>query len=168
MPKTRQYREVGAEFLESAPITGSTRQAIPASASATFASLEDPDAWPMWLDAIKTVTWTSPKPFGVGTTRDIAMKGGIVSERFYAWEPGKRMAFHFTSGQVPVFVAFAEDYEVIPKGADSCELVWQWGIEMAGAAKVLSMPVAFGFKRTAAKSLEALAEYMRTHKGMYA
>ncbi len=167
MPKIRQYREVGAEFLDSAPIRGTIRHEIPASAAATFASLEDPEAWPEWLDAITEVTWTSPKPFGVGTTRDIDMKLGDVSEYFYAWEPGRRMAFYFVSGKSPMFAAFAEDYEVIPAGDDSCEIVWRYGVEMAGPAKVLNKVVAFGFKKAGVKSFAALAEYMAKNKAKY-
>lgn len=168
MPKTRKYREVGAEFLDSAPIRGTIRHDIPASAAATFASLEDPESWPEWLDAITAVTWTSPKPFGVGTTRDIDMKLGAVSEYFYAWEAGRRMAFRFVSGKAPMFAAFVEDYEVIPTGDDSCEIVWRYGVELAGPAKVLTKVVSLGFKKVGAKTFVGLADYMTENKAKYA
>ncbi len=167
MPKTRQYRVVGAEFLDRAPIRGTIRRAIPASAAATFASLEDPDAWPQWLDAITKVTWTSPKPYGVGTTRDIDMKLGAVSEYFYAWEPGTHMAFYFVSGNAPMFAAFAEDYEVTATGDDTCDIVWRYGVELAGPAKVLSKVASLGFKKGFEKALSSLADYLRKNKSKY-
>jgi hypothetical protein len=45
---------------------------------------------------ITNVTWTGPEPRGVGTTRTVDMRGGIVGdEEFLTWEPFTRMAFRF-------------------------------------------------------------------------
>ena len=46
---------------------------------------------------IDRVDWTSPRPFGVGTTRTVTFQGGgmEVYETFIAWDPGKHMAFTF-------------------------------------------------------------------------
>ena len=160
MPRVRTYRTVDAGFLDAAPVCETLRQAIPASAGATFATLEDADAWPVWLVPVDEVVWTSPRPFGVGTTRDITGKLGTISELFFAWEAGKRMSFCFTSGRVPGLVAFAEDYEVVPTGSTTCELVWRHAFEFAGAYRAMQPVVAFGFKRTCARSLRKLAAYM--------
>ncbi|MGI9601836.1 MAG: SRPBCC family protein [Acidimicrobiales bacterium] len=168
MPNTREYQVVGEDFLDSAATTGTLRQLIPASAEETFAGFEDADAWPVWLDPVDEVVWTSPQPFGVGTTRDIKGRTGVISETFFAWEHGRRMGFYFASGAVPGLAAFAEDWALTPRGVDECELVWRYGFEFAGAYKVLRPVVAFAFKRMGAKSLRQLAQYMADNRDRYA
>jgi hypothetical protein len=167
MATSRTYRVVGEEFFHSAPVRGTLRQKIPASAAATFACLEDADAWPVWLDPVEAVVWTSPRPFDVGTTRDITAKVGTISEVFFAWEPGVRMSFYFQSGAIPVLAAFAEDYEVVPLGEDSCELVWNWAGEMAPRFGFAGKVFGALFKRGGVKSLKQLADYMQTHGDSY-
>jgi hypothetical protein len=81
------------------------------------------------------VTWTSPEPRGVGTTRVVEMRGGIVGdEEFIAWEPFTRMAFRFNECSTQSVAAFAEDYrvEVIPGG---CRLTWTMAQKPAGPAR---------------------------------
>jgi hypothetical protein len=160
-------RPVGIEYLGTAPVRATLRQAIPASAAATFRSFEDPDSWPVWFDALDSVTWTSPPPFGVGTTRDVAVRMGTISERFFAWEDGRRISFHFTETNVPVFGAFCEDYEVVPTGDGECVLVWRYGFECRSAFRLVQPLVAVVFKRLGAKALAQLAAYMREHGERY-
>jgi hypothetical protein len=71
--------------------------------------------------------WTSPRPFGVGTTRQGKMMGGMTTldEYFFIWEEGRRCAFYGTHMNVPTFKSFAEDYVVEPDGVDRCRFTWQ-------------------------------------------
>ena len=81
------------------------------------------------------MTWTSPEPRGVGTTRTVEMHGGIVgNEEFLAWEPFTRMAFRFNECSTRAVAAFAEDHrvEVIPGG---CRLTWIMAQKPAGPAR---------------------------------
>lgn len=167
MPKIRSLRTVGAAYLDTAPVRETLRQAIPASAAETFRSLEDAQSWPEWLDPIEAVTWTSPRPFGIGTTRDVRGKAGTISELFFDWDDGHRMSFHFTSASVPLFAAFCEDYELLPGGDDECELVWRYAFECRGVFKPIQPLVAKAFERVATKSLAQLAEFMRQYRGRY-
>lgn len=144
------------------------RQTIPASAAAAFRSLEDAESWPQWLDPIDTVVWTSPEPFGVGTTRDVIGRAGTFSERFFAWDDGHRMSFHFTETDTPLFDAFCEDYELVPTADDECVLVWRYGFECRGSFRLAQPIVAVLFKRMGAKSLRRFAEFMREHRDRYA
>jgi hypothetical protein len=105
-----------------------------------FEVLGDAESWPRWASVITKVTWTSPEPRGVGTTRTVDMRGGIVgNEEFLAWEPFTRMAFRFNECSTQAVAAFAEDYrvEVIPGG---CRLTWTMAQKPAGPARVV-MPV---------------------------
>lgn len=101
-----------------------------------FAILEDPDAWSVWLTAISKVTWTSPDPKGVGTTRTVTIGGDFVAdEEFLVWEPNARMAFRFTQCSRRVFRAFAEDYRVTERGGGS-QLTWSIFVRPRGAPAV--------------------------------
>lgn len=165
MPKMRTLRVVDSSYLDTAPVRDHLVQAIPASADSTFRCLEDGDAWSEWLKPVQGVTWTSPKPFGVGTTRTVVTKpGGDLEEEFFAWEDGRRMAFYFVRSGLPFFKAFAEDYVVTPVGEDRCELRWSWAFE---APSILQPVLAFGFKKNCVGSLKNLADYMRDNADKY-
>lgn len=97
-----------------------------------FEVLADADAWPQWLPALKKVTWTSPDPKGVGTTRTVQMGGGIVANaEFIAWEPARRMTFRFHECSHKGFAAFIEDYQIQPTTA-GCRLTWTVTIKSTG------------------------------------
>ncbi|SPM43267.1 hypothetical protein MNAB215_5489 [Mycobacterium numidiamassiliense] len=106
-----------------------------------FEVLADAQAWPRWASVITKVTWTSPAPRGVGTTRLVEMRGGLVGdEEFIAWEPFTHMAFRFNECSTRSVAAFAEDYriEVIPGG---CRLTWTMSQKPAGPARLAMVVV---------------------------
>ena len=97
---------------------------IPVRPDQLFEILEDAKAWPRWLTAITKVTWTSPDPKGVGTTRTVEIRGSFVAdEEFIGWETNRRMAFRFASCSRPIFRTFAEDYRIVPTD-NGCRLTW--------------------------------------------
>jgi hypothetical protein len=107
-----------------------------------FDVLGDAESWPCWATVITKVTWTSTEPRGVGTTRTVDMRGGIVgNEEFLAWEPFTRMAFRFNECSTRAVAAFAEDYrvEIIPGG---CRLTWIMAQKPAGPARLAMFAVA--------------------------
>src|SRR3954452_7912619 len=104
-------RPVDERFLEEAPVRLVATFAIPRPAASVWADLtgEDPLSWCRILDR---VTWTSARPFGVGTTREVvALKGfEVLQERFFRWEEGRRKSFMVVKASAPLARAFAEDY----------------------------------------------------------
>ncbi len=122
MAKTlKPHKQVGEDYLATVSPKLHVVHAFPFPSSAVWAALLDANAWTEWLP-ITNVTWTSPKPFGVGTTRTVEIGDQIVEETFFLWEEGKRMAFRFEKSTLPVSAA-VEDYHVIDT-ADGCELHW--------------------------------------------
>jgi uncharacterized protein YndB with AHSA1/START domain len=109
-------RTVDSNFLESAPLRFVNEVEINASPEQVFKVFEDGESWPKWFKDIIKVEWTSPKPFGVGTTRTVTLKTMTVYEQFIAWDPAKRFTFYFTATSVPLFHAFCEDYRLEPIG----------------------------------------------------
>lgn len=121
--ETRPVDDV--RFFEEAPVVLAATLAIDRPAASVWADLtgENPLSWCRILDRI---TWTSPRPFGVGTTREVvALKGlNVFQERFFRWEEGRRKSFTVIKTSAPLVRAFAEDYLVEPTGEGSCTFTW--------------------------------------------
>jgi hypothetical protein len=131
---------VDLSFVDTAPFRFRNSVDLAITPAQLFEVLADAESWPRWAKVITKVTWTSPEPRGVGTTRTVEMRGGIVGkEEFLAWEPFTRMAFRFNECSTRAVAAFAEDYrvEVIPGG---CRLTWTMAQKPAGPSRV-AMPV---------------------------
>jgi Polyketide cyclase / dehydrase and lipid transport len=104
-----------------------------------------------WGPTVKRVTWTSPRPFGVGTTRDVVAPGGsTMRERDFRWDEGKSNAFYVYESSLPLFRRFAEDYIVEADGAETL-FTWIVAIEPKNGfrlpLKVLAPLVKLGFGR---------------------
>jgi hypothetical protein len=74
----------------------------------------------------QTIDWTSPRPFSVGTTREVKVLGGALKfrERFFLWDQGRRYSFYMTDANVPLFHSIAEDYVVEADGPNRCTFTW--------------------------------------------
>ena len=136
---------VDVDFIDSAPFAFRNSVDLAITPEQLFEVLSDAGSWPRWAELMRkantAVTWTSPEPRAVGTTRIVEMRGGIVgNEEFLAWEPFTHMAFRFNECSTKSVAAFAEDYrvEVIPGG---CRLTWTMAQKPAGAAKLAMVVV---------------------------
>jgi carbon monoxide dehydrogenase subunit G len=125
---------VDLSFVDHAPYRFVSTVDLAITPQQVFEVLEDASSWPRWATAITTVTWTTPPPRGVGTTRTVHMRGGIVGdEEFLAWKPFSHMAFRFNQASTSSIAAFAEDYRVVPT-AGGCHLTWVMAMKPSGAA----------------------------------
>jgi uncharacterized protein YndB with AHSA1/START domain len=130
-----ECEQVGLDYFDTAAVRIVSEVTVDATAAEVFACLEDADAWPKWAPAITHVEWTSPRPFGLGTTRTVSMVGGMVGEEaFIAWEPDRRMAFYFTHANMPA-AAFAEDYTLTDMGRGRVRVRWVMAMTPMGASK---------------------------------
>ena len=110
---------------------------IEATPEQVFACFEDADAWPAWAPPITKVEWTSPKPFGLGTTRTVSMIAGLVGEEtFIAWDYPKRMAFCFTHSSQGLVESFAEDYQVTVLDNGKTQVIWTMAMTAKGFGNV--------------------------------
>jgi hypothetical protein len=127
---------IDVDFTETAPYRFTNSVDLAITPQQLFEVLADAGSWPHWASVITNVTWTSPEPRGVGTTRTVDMRGGIVGdEEYLVWEPFTRMAFRFNNCSTKAVAAFAEDYrvEVIPGG---CRMTWTLAQKPVGVAKI--------------------------------
>ncbi|MCB9666422.1 MAG: SRPBCC family protein [Alphaproteobacteria bacterium] len=145
---------VGDDHAERAPVVFPHTVELGCSAEELFAVFEDPESWPRWAPGIGKVEWTSPTPYGPGTTRTVTFWGGTqVFEVFHTFDPPHRMGFHFVGTTEEIWRSFSERYEVESTGPDSCRLTWTVAYEPIGR---------FGFLHPVLKPLMrfALGSYM--------
>lgn len=120
MPRTEP---IDLSFFDSAPNVYEDQWDINVAAAQFWPDLVDNPLH--WCRGLK-IRWTSPRPFGVGTTRHVSVLGAIqADENFFLWEEGVRFAFHFTRANLPLFKRFGEYYEVQPTGPNSCRFIWK-------------------------------------------
>jgi hypothetical protein len=95
-----------------------------------------------WCRILQRTEWTSPRPFGVGTTREVSALWGTnkLRERYFLWEEGRRHSFYVVQSSGFLFKALAEDYLVEPRGADACRFTWTIAIAPSLLGKA-TMPV---------------------------
>jgi hypothetical protein len=131
-----KLQPVDESFFTSAPKRWSETFAVARPAAEVWDEISGERAL-HWCRAI-SVDWTSARPFGVGTTRRVKVLGGVLSadERFFAWEEGRRYAFHLTNANMPLFRSLAEDYVVEPDGESACRFTWT----IAAAPTALGRP----------------------------
>ena len=133
-------RRVDLSFLETAPSRFTNTVSIALSPEELFGVLARADPWPRWAKVITDVEWTTPPPRGVGTTRTVTMRGGLVGEEeFLAWEEHTLLAFRFNRASEKRIRAFAERYDVVatPTG---CTLTWTLALDVTGAARMTLTP----------------------------
>ena len=127
-----------ADFFDSAPHVFVYRKRFAAAPDKVWESLTSDDSIAAWGAALKEVTWTSQRPFGVGTTREVAPPvGPRMRERYFRWDEGRRHSFAVYESTLPLFTRFAEDYLVEPEGAETM-FTWTLAIE---PKRALAVPV---------------------------
>lgn len=128
---------VQAGFFDAAPFRLQDQFDIPRPASAVWSDLTT-DKPGGWCRILRDITWTSPRPFGIGTTRTVRTVGGIdmLSERFFRWEEGRRQSFYVLKASSPLYRRFAEDHLVEPTSETSCRFTWTIAMEPRRGARI--------------------------------
>lgn len=130
--------KVGFEFLGQTNNIILAREVVRATPEQIFEVFEDAHSWTVWALPIQKVEWTSPKPFGIGTTRNVHMMGGLIGyEEFIEWNPGRRMAFTFVGDSKGATEKFLEDYRVIDREDGTCLVEWYMAMEPRGLSRHL-------------------------------
>ena len=136
----RRYEcdKVADGWIDTAPVQLVNRVQVGAPPERVWAALEDADMWPRWASVITDVEWTSPRPFAVGTTRTVTMRGAMVAfEEFIAWEPHLRMSFRFNEASMNGVRAFAERYTLEPAPGGGTRVTWVMAMAPKGVSKVI-------------------------------
>jgi hypothetical protein len=134
------------DFLASAPHVFRYSKRFAAPPETVWESLASDESLAAWGSTVSAVNWLSPRPFGVGTTREVVLAPGLarVRERYFRWDEGRRHSFSVYEASLPVFRRFAEDYVVEPEPSDSgaTRFTWTVAIEPKRAFAVPFTPLA--------------------------
>ena len=124
------------DFVSSAPQRMVETIEVAQPAAAVWADLTSADVL-SWCRLIAGVTWTSPPPFGVGTTRTLRTRLDLLAlnEVYFHWEEGRRQSFYVAEATAPLFRTFAEDYVVEERSPTSCRFTWTVAFEATPAAR---------------------------------
>ena len=119
-----------ADFEVGQPYTHRFTVRTRRSADEVFAELHG-DRPLHWCTGIRTVTWTSAAPHGVGATRTVALANGLsVDERYFLWDEATRVtAFAVVRANLPLFRRFGERYTVTPTADGGSEFLWEFVVE---------------------------------------
>jgi Polyketide cyclase / dehydrase and lipid transport len=149
---------VGDEFFEVAPFRYVNAVEVAVQPDQTWAALTADDALVSWSPLVTKVRWTSPRPFGVGTTREVTLLGLLTArEQYYRWEEGRRKTFTAAEVTVPGLRRLAEDFMVLGTPTGS-RLVWTIVLEPHPALKPvlrLADPITAWILRSVARGLQS-------------
>ncbi|HEX2285798.1 MAG TPA: SRPBCC family protein [Mycobacterium sp.] len=114
---------VGLELINTARFRSTNSVDLAITPAQLWQVLEEAESWPRWSPLTK-MTWTSPAPFGVGTTRAIEMRGGALAvEEVIAWKPHTHMAFRMNKSSFHRERASVEEHRIEPTPS-GCRLTW--------------------------------------------
>ncbi|MFH8370508.1 SRPBCC family protein [Streptomyces sp. NPDC018031] len=152
--------EVDDSFFDKAPLRHARSVDIPFPVEETWAALTG-DEVSSWTKGMNKLTWTSPRPFGVGTTREIDMSGNfLLRERFYRWEEGRRKTFTGVEATRPIFRHLIEDYVVEPTPQGS-RFSWRFAAELRRPWNFVQGPLdRFFFAPTGRSHIDGLRDFM--------
>ena len=150
-----QLEAADEDFLARATARSVAEREMAVSAEQLFSTLEHADSWSQFFPVIRHVEWTSPKPFGKGTTRTVTLVGGVkLEEVFWTWEPGRRMGFAITASSTRALKGLVETYDITPLADRRCKLRWQMAMKLNGPLRFIERYMGASLLRTQARLLK--------------
>jgi len=143
---------VDASFFRDAPVRHEFVADFGVAPAELWQSLASDESVSAWGPGVEKIRWTSSRPFGAGTTRDVtlALKSVTVREQFFRWDEGSGYSFFATASNRPGLRRLAEDY-VVSETPTGSRLTWTVALEpsrkLARATPALSPLVRVIFGR---------------------
>jgi hypothetical protein len=124
MPRFK-LQPVDEDFFETAPRRFSETFDVGQPAREVWGELVADNAL-SFCRSLRGARWTSPRPFGVGTTRTMPALFGalVVDEIYFRWEEGRRQSFYAERASLPLFRRFAEDYLLEEVSPTTSRFTW--------------------------------------------
>jgi hypothetical protein len=157
-----QCQRVGLDFLTTAALNIVTVAECNASPDVVFACLESAAPWSIWFNEIESVTYTSPQPYGVGTTRLVVMKDVTLSESFLAWEKNRRYCFRFDAQNRKIFDAGVEDIQLDELPGNRTKITYRAALQPMFILRACDCLIGFeaNMRRMFDKALKSFVNYV--------
>ena len=132
-------RDEDLTFLDNAPTRQIHIADLNLPAVQVFDNLANrPESWPRWFSVVRKCHYEGGPPFGVGTRRRIALRGGILArETVLAWDTNTRFAFRVNEINVPGIRALMEDWTVESLTDRRARVRWVLAADMSKPMKLL-------------------------------
>ena len=103
-----RLRSEDLSFVDRAPVVVRAETTVAASPAAVWPALADASAWVEWFAGMGDAHYTSPAPYGVGSTRSVRVLGLAADETILAFDVGERFAFRVDAANLPLLAALVE------------------------------------------------------------
>jgi hypothetical protein len=132
-------REEDFAFLDNSPARQIHTAEVSLPAAQVFDNLANrPETWPRWFAVVRKCHYEGSPPFGVGSMRRIAFRGGIVArETVLAWDTNSRFAVRVDEVNMPGIRAFMEDWTVESMTDRRARVKWILAADMSKPMKLL-------------------------------
>ncbi|WP_337110195.1 SRPBCC family protein [Prescottella equi] len=140
MPKWFDLPAGDETHLETATFGRRFSVALSVSAESVWAELTRDNAL-AWCSSVTSSRYLTPRPFGVGTRRELSMRPSAVkaTEEYFRWEETSRVryrnTFYVSRFTVPGLRLFVEDI-LVERLASGSRLTWTFAIEPARTLRV--------------------------------
>ena len=153
--------DCGDDFLDAAPFRYVNAVDVPVPPEQTWAALTADETLVSWTPLVTGLRWTSPRPFSVGTTREVTILRLLTArERYYRWEEGRRNTFTAVQTSIPMVRRLAEDYVVEPTPTGS-RFIWTLALEPRPGLR----PVLYPINPITSRTIRGIARGLRSQVG---
>jgi hypothetical protein len=99
--------------------------------SRVWESLQSDRSLAAWGLGVRSLRWLTPRPFGIGTQREVVLPLGAmaVREQFFRWDEGSGYSFYAAEANRPFLRRFAEDYVVEERPGGRSRFTWTIALE---------------------------------------
>ncbi len=113
MPRLFPCERVGLDIFDDAPFRSRNSIDLPVSPQQLWDVLAAVETWPQWYRLMTKVTWISPAPHRVGSTRALELIAGMAAtEEVIVWNPYHHMAFRLIESSRQNTGASAEEFRI--------------------------------------------------------
>ncbi len=158
-----RLRTEDLSFVERAPVVVRAETSVPASPAAVWPALADAPAWTEWFTGMKDAHYTSPAPYGVGSTRYVSVMSLVADETILAFDPGKCFAFRLDSTNLPVLAALVEVVTLEAVGS-ATRVVYRQALEPKPWLRPLLPLLRRQMERGLQRGLDGLAPWVAAHR----
>lgn len=107
-----ELRREDLSFLARAPVVHVCDAEVAAPRPDVFAAISDPCTWTSWFPGVRSASYPSPPPYGIGTIREAHVGATRWVEELIAWDANTRWAYTITRSSVPIARAQIESFEL--------------------------------------------------------
>ena len=122
------YEIQDISYADRAPVIAEGVGVVRGTPQEVWDAILDYPGWTRWFASLTSCEATSDPATGVGSTRDVGIKGGVtVSERFIVWDEPTTWGFTVTDGP-PVLRSLVERITIRPLDDERTQVTYRMAL----------------------------------------